>query len=1055
MTLILSTANGAVPVSHPATVFQDSRLTLTRASRIIFQSCVSVSIDCQGFVAESSNPAFASTVGALPVVGREREAAVLSGVLDRALSGHGQVLLVSGEAGIGKTRLAGLLADQSTGRGSLVVWGRCFDWEGAPAYWPWIEILRDLSVLLDDECLAAAIGCHGGQLFSLVPALRDRVSRGVDPIVGSLELARYELFDAVSQFFRSIARRQPVVVILDDIHWADESSLLLLQYVTQHIDSSRIVIGTTLREHDVDRARLLNDVFADVSRLPWTNHLQLHGLAEREVKSLAKLLSGRTPPAELVSSVWQSTDGNPFYVVELLRLIASNDWSDGGSDWHVQHLPVPDTVRLVLRQRLRRVPPDSLALLEVGAVIGRQFSLSLVAAAVDQPSAGVAEHVGASINAGILEATSTPGEFQFSHALIQHAVYDDIRPVRRMELHRRIGEILERTSAPDESRIAFLAHHFREASPLVGDEKAVQYAISAGEHAIAQFAWDVAVDHYSRVVQLLQSRTQVDPRQLCDVLLRLGDAQNRAAAGRPRAPHAQQLGAGGSPGGRDTFRRAAHLARDAGLAESLAWAALGVGGFNPHTLQGGVDGLHLLEDALDQLSADDSRLRVRLLARVGVDETMLARYGVLRLTSYRRERVLNRVDAAVAMARRVADPEALMYALVMLCLQYELRAPRERLDAARETLDLASTAGNLQYIAWARSLKRIALLQNNDWSEAQRVDEASGIEERLRMPYFRWNTAIAEAGDALRQGRFSEAAEWITESNQLQPVSGAGTMQLIALHREVGPLDDILDLVERFRPNIPKSSRSWALRIVCLAELGRKDDATRELASRVHKQQCDEEVSLRPLAWLAEACWMLNDRERSRVLLERFRNVLDDTNVISESTDYIGGVIAHYRALLATTLLDWDLAEHCYSRAQHVHEQWRMLPMVAHTCYAWADMLTRRGAEGDDVQASQLLGRSRSIAEDLGMVRLAAKVRSLSDQITVRRSVATMSGTRLSSREMEVLRLIAAGLSDREIAETLYISPRTVTTHVSHILGKLGVRTRTEAATTGLRLELV
>jgi DNA-binding CsgD family transcriptional regulator len=323
------------------------------------------------------------------------------------------------------------------------------------------------------------------------------------------------------------------------------------------------------------------------------------------------------------------------------------------------------------------------------------------------------------------------------------------------------------------------------------------------------------------------------------------------------------------------------------------------------------------------------------------------------------------------------------------------------------------------------------------------------VAEQLRMPYFRWYAAIGMIGKALRAGSFAEAEQWIERANAIQPQSGAVTAQLITLRREQGRVDELMELIGRQRNHIPKASHIRSLRIICQLESGQRDAAREAFELMASGGFTDRFVPLRTLSWLTEACVALGDVSRAERLYDRLTPYADQ-NIITGSTDLTGGSVSYYLGLLATTMSRWDDAEKHFAGALAMNERWGIHPYIAHTKYAWAEMLMQCGKPGVGAWAREMVDEALALAEEIGMLRLAGQVRRLIDRLHQLRTV-DKPAHGLSPREMDVLRLIVSGRSDKEIAETLSISPRTVTTHVTHILNKLGANTRTEAASLAIR----
>ncbi len=404
---------------------------------------------------------------AAPFVGREAALAALTAELDAALAGRGGVVVVlAGEPGIGKTRLAEELAAQATTRGALVLWGRCWEGEGAPAFWPWVQIVRGYVQTADPAALRQEIGVGAADIAQLVPALRERLPGLPTPPPLEPEAARFRLFDSLASFLRAAARR-PLLLILDDLHWADAPSLALLRFAGRELEHAGPLVLGVYRHTEVDRAHPLLATLADLTR-GRGRRLLLGGLDQREVASFVALVAGVAPSPELAVALHRETDGNPFFVTEVVRLLASQ-----GRLAHAEAGPavltagLPEGVKAVVAQRLGRLSDGCRRVLEVAAVLGRDFDLRAL-----QPASGL--DPGRLL--GLLEEAEAArvvgavprglGRWRFAHALVREVLYEGLPAARRVRLHGRVGQALEAVYAADPGpHLAELAHHFVAAAP--------------------------------------------------------------------------------------------------------------------------------------------------------------------------------------------------------------------------------------------------------------------------------------------------------------------------------------------------------------------------------------------------------------------------------------------------------------------------------------------------------------------------------------------------------------------------------------------------------------
>jgi hypothetical protein len=407
-----------------------------------------------------------------PFVGREAELGALTVDLDAALAGRGGVVLVAGEPGIGKTRLAEELAIQASGRGVLVLWGRCWEGEGAPAFWPWVQVVHAYVQAADPTALRQEMGAGAADIAQLVPAVCERLPDLPAPPPTEPEAARFRLFDSLTGFLRAAAVRRPLLLVLDDLHWADAPSLALLRFVGRALEGAGPLVVGCYRHTEVDQGHSLLGTLADLTRGQHHRRLLLGGLDEAEVASFIALVAGVAPPPALAVAVHQQTDGNPFFVTEVVRLLATQGQLGQPTETVSPLLAggLPEGVRAVVTQRLGRLSGDCRGVLEVAAVLGRGFRLRALQLASGRDSGQLLELLEEVEGARVVEAApGGPASWRFVHTLVREVLYEGLPTARRVRLHRLVGEALEAVHAADLGpHLAELAHHFVDAAPAAG-----------------------------------------------------------------------------------------------------------------------------------------------------------------------------------------------------------------------------------------------------------------------------------------------------------------------------------------------------------------------------------------------------------------------------------------------------------------------------------------------------------------------------------------------------------------------------------------------------------
>jgi tetratricopeptide (TPR) repeat protein/energy-coupling factor transporter ATP-binding protein EcfA2 len=883
-----------------------------------------------------------------PFVGRVRELWELLAALREGAAQRGSLFLVTGAPGIGKSRLMEELARLLGHQGWRVLVGRCWEHGGAPAYWPWMQVVR----------------AAGGELEACFPS---------PPAAAHPEAARFMLFDAVGQFLREVADARPVLVVLDDLHAADAPSLLLLRFLGQTVTGERLVIVGAYRDAE-PRVHELADLFADLGRVG--RRLPLHGLSRPEVAAYLGRLAGRPLPPAVVARVHDVTGGNPLFVGELVRALVT-DGQLAGTEGQVTDplLRIPEELRGLLHRRLAGLSVEAVANLKVASVIGRDFDL-LVLRRISRLSVGrLTEALAEAERAGIVsEDPSAPGRFSFSHELLREALYDDIPAARRLKLHHTIGLVLEEASRNDpEPHLAELAHHFTQSAQLGDATRAVEYSTRAGDRAAALLAYEDAARHYAQALHLLALLEDGGGDWRWALLLRLGDVQWWAG-------ESEQAGR--------SFEQAAAVAGRLGAAESLARAALGyVTGIAPVRRLGlgwlvltgwlgeRTTAIRLLEQALAALPEDDSPLRAQALARLATEL----------YPSDQEERRTALGEEAVAMARRLDDPTVLLVALHGR--HWAVLAPDRsalRLANATEMLDVAAVVGDEEMAFLAHHARLHCLLELCDVVGVdEELQAMTVIADRLGQPFFRWHVASLRAVRAILDGRLAEAerlARGTLEIPGLRPNTHIAYMfdhaLMVAIRWAQGRLGEFRESIgshaERY-PSVPR----WRDALVA-AELGDEPAARAELERHARSGFADlphNVLWVLHLCALAEACVLVRDRRRAAQLYELL-SPYAERHAISLSTMPMGPVALRL-GMLAAMLERWDDAELHFATATEGCRRLGARAVTARVLYEQARMLLARGAGPDQARAGALLARAEGICRELDLPGIAERVAAL------------------------------------------------------------------------------
>jgi DNA-binding SARP family transcriptional activator/tetratricopeptide (TPR) repeat protein len=881
-------------------------------------------------------------------VGRESELAELRAGLDSAIAGRGSLFLLVGEPGIGKSRLAEEIVRQARARRARLLVGRCWEAGGAPAYWPWVQSLRTYIEQREPTTLRTELGTGAAELAQIIPELRELFPDLPGPSPES-EGARFRLFDSATRFLKNAAAVQPLLLVLDDLHAADEPSLLLLQFLAGELSSSRILVVGTYRDVDPTVRDPLASTLAELAREQVTHRLELAGLATADVARYIELTAGRTPAAELVATIHAETEGNPLFVGEIVRLLAPEGRLPEIDVPALWTLGIPQGVREVIGRRLRRLSADCTRVLTLAAVLGREFALDALARLTDLREDELFDVLDEALTARVL--SSAPGardRLRFAHALIRETLYDELTTPRRVQLHRRAAQALEALYARDpEPHLAELAHHAIAGSDF---RDGMRYARRAGDHALALLAYEEAARLYETALEALDLLGPSDERTRCELLLSFGEAEGRA---------------GNSPAAKEAFLAAAEIARRLGLASEVARAAAGYGGRIVWARAGGDDRLvPLLEEGLAALGDDDVELRAKTLARLA---------GALR-DEHSRDRRDRLSKEAVELARASENPTALASALDGRLAA--IQAPdtvAECVALATEALELAERIGDRERVVHALVWRFVARLETSD-DFGTDLASAVPIAEELRQPAQLFMVTSSRAMLALTTGDFAAAEKLVhetfalgerTQSNAAIPIDRLQRYTLCELR---GTLEEVEPEIRDLVADYPARPAFRCVLAHLYARLGRLGDARREFEdfARGNFSGLPFDMEwLYGMSLLAETCALLDDIDSAAVL---YRLLLPYAgfNAIDQP-EGMRGSVSRYLGVLAATMSRWDEAARHFEDALKRNASMGARPWLAHTQHDYARMLLARRAGGDIEKAQQLLTDALTTYRELGM----------------------------------------------------------------------------------------
>ncbi len=896
-------------------------------------------------------------------VGRHDEQIRLGACLDALLEGRqGSLALIAGEPGVGKTRLATELSVIAQDRGARVLTGRAYESEGLPPYFPFADALGQFLRARPPGELARIIAGDGAYVVRMLPELRSAVST-TEPAALSPEAERYLLFEAACNLLARLAEEAPLVLLLDDLHWADHASVHLLQHLARRIANAAVLVIATYREVELGDGHPLSDLVAEIARRGPGECFALQPLSRDDTAELVEDVLGERPAAGIADALYAKAEGNPFFTEELVRNIREHAPAEVELPARPAGTTVPEGVRQVVLQRVGLLSEAANSLLVRCAVLGHELTLGRIGAVVQLEEDALLELIEQTLDARALREAGDG--LAFAHPLIRETLYQGLPGPRRRLLHGQVGDALEQLyGAAVELHLPELAHHFLEAATdPASAAKALDYARRAATQAMDVFAYEDAVVFYRHALDTLERLGTSDRAARCDLLLALGDAQRRAGDG---------------AGAEEAFRQAAAIAEVGGLADQLARSAIGY-----HIVRG-VTGtvdeffIHLVGEACRVLPEVDSPLRARLLAvRSSALYHVEPHEGLAALS-----------EEALAMARRLEDPPTLVW---VLGVTHSYRHPPGdvigRLDSASELLRLAELHGPREMTLLARRFKIVELLQ---LGEIRALDIELEVLERdaneLRLPFYLWLVAVCRAMRALLNGELREAERLAqhayTIGQEVQRNSGLAyqflAIQLFALRREQGRLNELLPVVQSFVEQYP--ALRWRVGVAYVyCDLGRLEEGRYEFEHLAADNFAELPLDFNWLisaTILAEVCAKLKDAKRATLLYDLLLPYADRAAVIGDQAA-CNGSVSRYLGLLAATMRNWDGAEGHFVAAIEMNQRMGARSFVAHTQQEFAKVLLARSGPGDPERARSCLTDACAVATELGMSRLLEEIDEL------------------------------------------------------------------------------
>ena len=948
-------------------------------------------------------PPALSAIERAAFVGREREMAALAAKLGAAASGHGTVVLIAGEPGVGKTRLMREVAARAQDQGWRVLWGHAYDSEGMPPYLPFAEaIAQQVRRSTDDEG-GRQLAEAAPEVALLVPELRGFLPRAVSQPSMGAEADRYRLFEAVSDFFLGFSRVSEttgLLLCLEDIHWADKPTLLLLQHLARKLAGARLLVSGTYRNIELDVRHPLSEVLASLSRDHLYQRVLLDSLSEQEAAKLIDTAAGMVADSTIASGIFRLTNGNPFFVEEVVRHLQAEGHDLAQPARAVSEWGVPEGVKQVIGRRLSHLSPDANLLLQAAATLGSAaFDLTVLTKVTGFDTQIFTEALEEALKAGLVRQTESCG---FSHAMVRETVYDDLSLPRRQALHLRTADAIEQLYRSNrDPHLAELAHQYGLAGAGANSIKAIQYATSAGDGASNVFAYEEAARLYLMAIHALQSGEVADG----DALLEL------------------------------------HLKRATACASLTVWS----------------EARREFEAALPLLAAERKQDRAELLNDLAIacfwaGETSIARqYANEAKTLAERGLSEDIVTSAIAVIGRLQFSDGQIEASVKSYQEAIKRSQGRRLKTVDQLLP-----------AYAHLL----YLSGDHQSAIDQALECIEVSRRVND----FSSLVYTLGDLglslAASGRYDEALQTLDEAQKVGREHGLTSFLARAAGMMAGPRLDLFDFqaAERlaqvaldlgqsfdFQPTVVSAGIDLLFSYAQMGEVGRAETLLNDVAA-------DAADASDIHGWL----WRLRlAQARAQIALARrdWREAIDFAGESSEfsratrRTKYeVAASVTHGQALLGLGRKRDGIRE-----LHHALEIARPVGDPAMLLRASAAILL---AEPEATVASEARAAAGRILDGLSDLEMrqhfeeAEPVRLVLSFGKSRSGVSASHGSAypkaLSDRKIEVLQLIVQGKTNREIADALVLSERTVQRHIADLYRAIDVRNRAEATAFGI-----
>jgi DNA-binding CsgD family transcriptional regulator/tetratricopeptide (TPR) repeat protein len=968
-----------------------------------------------------------------PIVGRTREVETFRHAFSRMLTGVRQLLLIAGEPGIGKTRCAQALADVAEDQGALVLWGRCREGAGAPPYWPWVQILRAYIQASSLDEVRLNMGTAAKDIAALVPELLD----APQPLEGNFHaleeasIARFRTFDAISQFLQQAAQQVPITLILEDLHWSDTPSLSLLEFLSEQAQRGRLLIVATFRDSDPSRRTPLLNSLGELGRNSEAQRIRLSGLSQSALREVAEGLCKRSLPEAAIEMIYQRTDGNPLFAIELIKVLIDEGTSVGTIDSAIP-ARIPAGVHETISRRLSRLTDRCNELLFVASVHGRRFTASEVAASADADVQQVLAALEPAIQAGIIQWEAVSAECgQFTHALIRETIYEQLPAFDRLRLHRRVGDALvSRSTQYSEHELARIAHHYYQSATLGNFDPAVTYALQAAERSLRVCAYEDALLHYDHVIELLERNSRLHDERLARAYILKGCALRQLG----QVQQSIQV-----------LLEAVNRIRDMGsaglLVDVLTFLSMSARHLERQHF------IPLLDRTLTLLPEGDLVSRAKALATKAFAQRSLHDQSAIPLL----------VDEALDVACRSGDSAArcACFQLTLMALRGNPATLERRLLLGDDYIAVARSSGSADLIADACHWQALNYFESGGLDELETLLDHYDSLSAARSGLHQYQAGAHRVTLALLRGSWAGIEQRIEEllsvgmKTRRDDAEGVYGAQMFALNRDLGRLHTLAPQIKEMIASGARRMWEPGLMLIC-AEIGLLVEARAifdRLIGHGSRGLSRDDMYVTTLVFCAQTCCALGNASAAALLYERL--IPYSGHVVNHPTAVCFGAADLYLAQLACTAKWPDRAPAHFEQALRLNRAMRAWPSLARTQLHFGAFLLAQNSESERHAGQQRLREAEQLARRLEMTGLVAEAEAALRSGNDDDDKKYPDG--LTGREVEVLRLLALGRTNKDVSMVLAISLNTVATHIRSILNKTHCANRTEAAAYAIR----